>query len=93
MLPSSPQVILLDLKLPKLDGLGVLRRLRADDRTRLLPVVILTSSNEGTNRINGYGFGANSYARKPVEFDAFVATTAQLGLDWLGLNQPPPMRV
>src|SRR5882672_8263074 len=83
---EMPQVILLDLKLPKLDGLGGLRRLRADDRTRLLPVVILTSSNEGTDRINGYGFGANSYVRKPVDFDAFVATAAQLGRDWLGLN-------
>ena len=90
---AMPQVILLDLKLPKLDGLGVLRRLRADDRTRLLPSVILTSSNEETDRINGYGLGANSYVRKPVDFDAFVAAAAQLGLYWLVLNQPPPRRV
>ena len=89
---EMPQVVLLDLKLPKLDGLGVLRRLRADDRTRLLPVVILTSSNEETDRINGYGSGANSYVRKPVDFDAFVAAAAQLGLYWLVLNQPPPKR-
>ena len=87
-----PQVVLLDLKLPKLDGLGVLRRLRADDRTKLLPVVILTSSNEEQDRINGYGLGANSYVRKPVDFDAFVSATAQLGLYWLVLNEPPPRR-
>jgi two-component system response regulator len=90
---DMPQVVLLDLKLPKLDGLGVLRRLRADDRTRLLPVVILTSSNEDSDRINGYGLGANSYVRKPVDFDAFVAAAAQLGLYWLVLNLPPPKRV
>jgi two-component system response regulator len=87
-----PQVVLLDLKLPKLDGLGVLQRLRADERTKLLPVVILTSSNEEQDRINGYDFGANSYVRKPVDFDAFVAAAAQLGLYWLVLNQPPPGR-
>jgi two-component system, response regulator len=87
-----PQVVLLDLKLPKLDGLGVLQRLRADERTKLLPVVILTSSNEEQDRINGYYFGANSYVRKPVDFDAFVAAAAQLGLYWLVLNQPPPGR-
>jgi two-component system response regulator len=87
-----PQVVLLDLKLPKLDGLGVLQRLRADERTKLLPVVILTSSNEEQDRINGYDFGANSYVRKPVDFDAFVAAAAQLGLYWLVLNQPPPVR-
>jgi two-component system response regulator len=90
---EMPQVILLDLKLPKLDGLGVLRRLRADDRTSLLPVVILTSSNEEQDRINGYGLGANSYVRKPVDFDAFVAAAAQLGLYWLVLNEPAPRRV
>lgn len=90
---ETPQVVLLDLKLPKLDGLEVLRRLRADDRTRLLPVVILTSSNEDQDRINGYGLGANSYVRKPVDFDAFVTATAQLGLYWLVLNEPPPRRV
>jgi two-component system response regulator len=90
---EMPQVVLLDLKLPKLDGLGVLRRLRADDRTSLLPVVILTSSNEEQDRINGYGLGANSYVRKPVDFDAFVAAAAQLGLYWLVLNEPAPRRV
>ncbi|HEY2546685.1 MAG TPA: response regulator [Candidatus Acidoferrum sp.] len=90
---DTPQVILLDLKLPKLDGLGVLRRLRADDRTRLLPVVILTSSNEEQDRIQGYGLGANSYVRKPVDFDQFVAAAAQLGLYWLVLNEAPPRGV
>lgn len=88
---EMPQVILLDLKLPKLDGLGVLRRLRADDRTRLLPVVILTSSTEEADRISGYGLGANSYVRKPVDFEAFVAAASQLGLYWLVLNEPPPL--
>jgi two-component system response regulator len=87
-----PQVILLDLKLPRLDGLGVLRRIRNDERTRMLPVVILTSSNEEQDRISSYGFGANSYVRKPVDFDAFVAAAAQLGLYWLILNEPPPRR-
>ena len=89
---NMPQVVLLDLKVPKLDGLGVLRRIRSDDRTRILPVVILTSSNEEQDRIAGYGLGANSYVRKPVDFDAFVAATAQLGLYWLVLNEPPPER-
>ena len=88
-----PQVVLLDLKLPTLDGLGVLKRLRADQRTKLLPVVILTSSNEEEDRLNGYGFGANSYVRKPVDFDAFVAVAAQLGLYWLVLNESPPRRI
>jgi two-component system, response regulator len=87
---EMPQVVLLDLKLPKLDGLGVLRRLRADDRTKLLPIVMLTSSNEEPDRINAYGLGANSYVRKPVDFDQFVAAAAQLGLYWLVLNEPPP---
>jgi two-component system response regulator len=85
-----PQVVLLDLKLPKLDGLGVLRRLRADDRTKLLPVVLLTSSNEEQDRINGYGLGANSYVRKPVDFDQFVAVATELGLYWLVVNEPAP---
>ena len=91
-LSIMPQVVLLDLKLPKLDGLGVLRRLRADDRTKLLPIVILTSSNEETDRINGYGLGANSYVRKPVDFNQFSEAARQLGLYWLVLNQPPPSR-
>jgi CheY-like chemotaxis protein len=85
-----PQVVLLDLKLPRIDGLEVLRRLRADSRTRLLPVVILTSSNEERDRIEGYQLGANSYVRKPVDFNEFVEAVRQLGLYWLLLNQPPP---
>jgi two-component system response regulator len=88
-----PQVVLLDLKLPKLDGLGVLRRLRGDDRTKLLPVVILTSSNEEQDRMSSYGLGANSYVRKPVDFDQFVVAATQLGLYWVVLNQPPPRRI
>jgi two-component system response regulator len=85
-----PAVVLLDLKLPKIDGLEVLRRVRADDRTRLLPVVILTSSNEDEDRLKGYSLGANSYVRKPVAFDEFLKAAGQLGLYWLLLNQPPP---
>jgi two-component system, response regulator len=88
-----PQVVLLDLKLPKLDGLGVLRRIRSDARTKSLPVVILTSSNEELDRISGYDLGANSYVRKPVDFDQFVAAALQLGLYWLVLNEPPPVKV
>lgn len=84
-----PAVVLLDLKLPKIDGLEVLRRIRADERTRLLPVVILTSSNEEEDRIRGYSLGANSYVRKPVDFDQFVKAAGQLGLYWLLLNEPP----
>ena len=90
---EMPQVVLLDLKLPKLDGLGVLRRLRADERTRLLPVVRLTSSNEEQDRVNGYGLGANSYVRKPVDFEQFVAAATQLGLYRLVLNEPAPRRL
>jgi two-component system response regulator len=89
---EMPQVVLLDLKLPKLDGLGVLRHLRSDPRTKLLPVVILTSSNEERDRFNGYSLGANSYIRKPVAFDQFVAAAAHLGLYWLVLNEPPPTK-
>ena len=85
-----PQVVLLDLKLPKIDGLEVLRRIRADGRTRVLPVVILTSSDEEQDRIQGYALGANSYVRKPVEFAQFAEAVRQLGLYWLVLNQPPP---
>ena len=87
-----PQVVLLDLKLPRIDGLEVLRRIRADERTRLLPVVILTSSNEERDRMEGYALGANSYVRKPVDFTEFVDAVRQLGLYWLLLNQPPPRR-
>jgi two-component system response regulator len=93
-LKPLPQVVLLDLKLPKLDGLEVLRRLRAHERTKLLPVVILTSSNEEQDRIAGYGLGANSYVRKPVDFNQFIEAARQLGLYWLVLNEaPPPGRV
>src|SRR3989454_11391027 len=85
-----PQVVLLDLKLPKVDGLEVLRRLRADQRTKLLPVVILTSSTEERDLVNGYSLGANSYVRKPVDFTEFTEATRQLGLYWLLLNEAPP---
>ena len=86
-----PQIVILDLKLPKIDGLEVLRRLRAAPQTRLLPVVILTSSNEERDRLEGYGLGANSYVRKPVDFAEFVDAVRQLGLYWLLLNQRPPV--
>jgi two-component system response regulator len=88
-----PQVVLLDLKLPKIDGLEVLRRIRADERTRLLPVVILTSSSEEKDRIEGYGLGANSYVCKPIDFDEFVEAVKQLGLYWLVLNEHPDGRL
>jgi two-component system response regulator len=89
-LSVMPQVILLDLKLPKVDGLEVLKRLRSDERTRLLPVVILTSSKERTDMLKGYGLGANSYVRKPVNFEQFIKAVEQLKLYWLGLNEAPP---
>jgi two-component system response regulator len=89
---TQPTVILLDLKLPKIDGLDVLRRLRADERTKLLPVVILTSSKEERDLINGYSVGANAYIRKPVDFVQFSEAIQQLGLFWLVLNEPPPAR-
>lgn len=87
---ETPAVILLDLKLPRLGGLEVLQRLRADARTRLIPVVVLTSSDEERDLIESYSLGANSYVRKPVEFAAFLDAVRQLGLYWLMLNQQPP---
>lgn len=84
-----PQVVLLDLKMPKMDGLEVLTRLRADERTKLLPIVILTTSSEDKDRIESYKFGANSYIRKPVDFNQFVDAVQHLGLYWLVLNEAP----
>ena len=87
---DTPQLVLLDLKLPRVDGLEVLRRLRSDERTRLLPVVILTSSKERQDMLDSYGLGANSYVRKPVNFERFVEAVEQLKLYWLVLNEAPP---
>jgi two-component system response regulator len=85
-----PDVVLLDLNLPKVDGLGVLHRMRSDIRTRRLPVVVLTSSNEESDIIRSYDLGANSFVQKPVDFARFLNAAKQLGLYWLGLNEPPP---
>ena len=87
-----PTLIILDLKLPKLDGLGVLKALRADARTQLIPVVILTSSKEEQDLISGYSLGANSYVRKPVDFTEFLEAVKILGIYWLMMNQAPPER-
>ena len=87
---GMPRLILLDLQLPRLNGLEVLERLRSDERTRLLPVVVLTSSNERQDMLDSYGLGANSYVRKPVDFKEFIGTVEQLKRYWLNLNQAPP---
>ena len=87
---DTPSLILLDLKLPKMDGLQVLERLRAEESTRLIPVVILTSSKEEHDLISGYKCGANSYVRKPVDFNQFVEAVRNIGLYWLLINEPPP---
>jgi two-component system response regulator len=89
---STPTLVLLDLKLPKIDGLEVLRRLRADERTKLLPVIILTASREDEDVLRGYSLGANAYVRKPVEFTEFVQAAKTLGLFWLLLNEPAPSK-
>ncbi|NKB18251.1 MAG: response regulator [Pseudanabaena sp. CRU_2_10] len=90
-LSLKPTVVLLDLKLPRIDGLEVLRRLREDERTRLLPVVILTTSNEEQDMLDSYSLGCNSYIRKPVDFVQFSEAIRQLGMYWLLMNEPPPL--
>ena len=87
---AAPQVVLLDLKLPKIDGLEVLRRICSNERTKLLPIVVLTSSKEQQDLVESYSLGANSYVHKPVDFNQFVEAVRQLGLYWLVLNEPPP---
>lgn len=87
---DTPRLILLDLKLPKMDGLQVLEALRAEETTKLVPVVILTSSREEQDLISGYRFGANSYVRKPINFNEFVDAVRNIGLYWLLINEPPP---
>ncbi len=88
----QPTVILLDLKLPRLDGIEVLRQVRADERTRLLPIVVLTTSEEEQDLLDSYSLGCNSYVRKPVDFVQFAEAVQQLGMYWLLLNEPPPHR-
>lgn len=88
-----PQLVLLDLKLPRLDGLEMLKRVRADPRTQLIPIVVLTSSSEEEDVVNSYRHGANSYVRKPVEFHSFVEAIKHLGLYWLLLNEAPPLKL
>lgn len=87
----KPTVVLLDLKLPRVDGLEVLRRLREDDRTKLLPIVVLTTSSEEQDMLNSYSLGCNSYIRKPVDFVQFSEAIRQLGMYWLLMNEPPPL--
>ena len=88
--PRLPAMILLDLKLPKISGLEVLKRVRSDERTKLVPIVILTSSKEEVDLISGYSLGANSYIRKPVDFKEFNEVIRQMGSYWLAINEPPP---
>jgi two-component system response regulator len=90
--PTMPAVVLLDLKLPKLDGIDVLQRIRADPRTKLVPVVVLTSSSEDEDMVRSYQSGANSYVRKPIEFSAFANAVTQLGMYWVLINEIPPSR-
>jgi two-component system response regulator len=87
---QHPRVILLDLKLPKIDGLEVLKRVKTDPRTKMIPVVVLTSSREESDRVESYKLGANSYICKPVDFDQFTESMLTLGMYWLLLNEPPP---
>lgn len=89
--PESPIVVLLDLKLPRLNGMDVLRRIRADEHTRLLPVVVLTSSSEDEDILQGYSLGANSYVRKPVDFGQFMHAVGLVGMYWLMVNEPAPV--
>jgi CheY-like chemotaxis protein len=89
---QAPKLVLLDLKLPKVDGLEVLRAIKADERTRAIPIVILTSSKEEADMVNGYHLGVNSYIQKPVDFEKFRETVKHLGLYWMVVNQPPPVR-
>ncbi|WP_016949855.1 response regulator [Anabaena sp. PCC 7108] len=89
-LAPLPDLILLDLQLPRINGLEVLRQIRSHTRTRLLPIVILTTSHEESDRLQGYGLGCNSYIRKPVDYDEFVNVIQQIGVYWLVLNSPPP---
>jgi two-component system response regulator len=86
-----PDLVLLDLQLPRINGLEVLKQIRANARTKLLPIVILTTSNEESDRLQGYGLGCNSYIRKPVDYDQFLNVIQQMGLYWLAINSPPPL--